>query len=300
VRLAQYAKENLTDLPYGVGALLAKVPYSLRPGIAKLYRSRRRELRELEAASTTARREFVFRRVKQVAEFAYENVPFYRDKYRAAGVYPSSFTSFADIASLPIVDKSELQAVPLEDRSSTRRGRSLVNTGGSSGEPLEFFIEPTSIPHEWAHMHEIWSRVGYRQSDLRLVFGGRSGITDGLRYDGARHQWNIDIQRGWEDIAERLCPILAGHKSIYLHGYPSSIFDFVVWAKDKAHPILPLLETRVRAMLLGSEAPAPSVRQTVERILGAESISWYGHTERAVLAGEALEPGQYNPYLSYH
>lgn len=68
--------------------------------------------------------------------------------------------------------------------------------GGSSGEPLEFYVEPNSVGHEWAHMHSIWAQVGFKQSHLRIVFGGRSNVKNVVQYDLARHQINVDLYSG--------------------------------------------------------------------------------------------------------
>ena len=52
-------------------------------------------------------------------------------------------------------------------------------------------------------------------------------------------------------------------------------------------------------MFLGSEFPSPVHRKKVEELLSCSSVSWYGHTERAVLAYEKDEQYTYNPFVSY-
>src|SRR5699024_9411455 len=108
------------------------------------------------------------------------------------GFHPRMLNSFSDIKSIPIVSKSILQKWDIEDRSTSKPSRYKVNTGGSSGTPFGFYIQPDSIGHEWAHMHTIWGGLDYKPSDLKLVFGGRSDLKKVVEYDVVRNHFAID------------------------------------------------------------------------------------------------------------
>jgi phenylacetate-CoA ligase len=148
-------------------------------------------------------------------------------------------------------------------------------------------------------MHTIWGRLGFRQSDLRVVFAGRSDVRNTVMYDSARNQFNVDIYAGWQAVADRLLPVFERFRPPYLHGYPSSIFDFVQWLEENNHPLLDAMRGKIRGIFLGSEFPAPQPRKATERLLGCSSISWYGHTERALLACETDQAGVYEPFQTY-
>jgi phenylacetate-CoA ligase len=53
---------------------------------------------------------YQLRQVQRLVAFAYENVPLYRDKYRAKGLYPRDLRTLADLAHFPTVSKSEVLA----------------------------------------------------------------------------------------------------------------------------------------------------------------------------------------------
>lgn len=146
-------------------------------------------------------------------------------------------------------------------------------------------------------MHYIWSQLGYKQSDLKITVGGRSDIRNIIQYDAMRHNVIVDIYSGWEAVAEKL--VKGKYKPYYLHGYPSAIFDFIIWLKENKHPLLVILQNSIKGMFLGSELPSPVQRLQVEEILGCKSISWYGHTERSVLAYERKRHGEYWPFITY-
>lgn len=297
--LLLFAKKKLSDMPYPLGWMAAQLPFGVRPGIANVYNTRQREITHVSRLSGRDRQRFVFSRVQPLAAWAYRRIPFYADLYLSAGIDPTRFQHFEELATLPVVTKKALQAVPLEHRSTILSSRALENTGGSSGQPLDFYIEPTSIPHEWAHMHHIWRRVGYKSRDLKIAFSGRSTIKDKLDYDSVRHHFAADIYSGWEAVAEKILALPFYARPKFLHGYPSAIFDFVEWLEDTGHPLLGSFRGRIRGLLLGSEYPSPEPRRRTEQILNCSSVSWYGHTERAVLAFEKDAKSVYHPFLSY-
>lgn len=294
-----FAKKNFTKLPFSVGRYAALVPYQLRPLIGDVYAARMNDIKKIQKLDLDRKKAFVFERVKNVSCFAYNNVPFYQELYRRLDVDPERFRSFGDLCELPIISKSDLQSVSLEFRSHFAPGRSLVNTGGSSGNPLEMYVSSSSVGHEWAHMHQIWRALGFSQRNVKVVFAGRSDLVHPIEYDSARHQFNVDIYRGWKAIVESMERLFSVVAPRYIHGYPSAIFDFVLWLEDNRPSLLASMRSAVQGIFLSSEFPSPELRAKVDRLLDCKSISWYGHTERAVLAYEKERFGIYYPFLSY-
>jgi phenylacetate-CoA ligase len=295
----EFIKKNLTNMPLFLGEQLSKIPYSYRPLIGKIYRERSRDIGFTDSINIDQKKNYIFERVKKIAEYASKDIPFYTDLYRRFDVQPGRFSAYKDLKNLPIIRKDDLQKVDIEYRSSSKVSRYLVNTGGSSGKPLSFYIQQTSVAHEWAHIHKAWSQVGFKQNKLKLVFAGRSNINGAIVYDSVRHQINANIYLSKEELADTLCKLYKETPPEYLHGYPSAIFDFILYLRDSDHPLMNLIKNNTKGILLGSEMPSPIVREEVEKLLKCKSISWYGHTERAILAAEKKAHGDYYPYLTY-
>ncbi|MDC4781641.1 phenylacetate--CoA ligase family protein [Acinetobacter baumannii] len=294
-----FAKQHLTRIPYGVGKYIAKIPYSYRPGMGACYKQRKSEIETFSQMNSELYRQHIFNKLKDIASYSYKNIPFYEELYKKHDVNPEKFSVFQDIFELPIISKADLQEVPLEYRSNLKIKKSLVNTGGSSGQPLGFYVEPSSVPHEWAHMHTIWGKLKYKQSDLKIVFAGRADVKNIIEYDAVRHQLTVDIYKSPELIANKLLDVFYKYRPKYLHGYPSAIFDFILWLDDNKHPLLEVFRNNIDGIFLGSEYPSPFVRDKVEKLIDCSSVSWYGHTERAILAYEKDEYYKYFPFLSY-
>ncbi len=297
--VAVFLKNNLKNISPGVGRSINRFPYDYRPGIGSVYRQRKAELTRFENSSFKENRHFIFLRMKAIVEFVYENIEFYKKYYSDNDFHPKQLKGFEDIVKIPLTSKEILNEYDLESRSYPKKGRYVVNTGGSSGTPFGFYIEPSSMGHEWAHMHTIWDKLGFKASDLKIVFGGRSNIKDLIDYDVVRNSFALDLYADYKKVADKLKKILKRHEVKYLHGYPSSIYDFAVYCKEHDTELQGMLAGMLKGAFMGSEFPHPHYRDTVEEIFGIESVSWYGHTERCILAYEKNLKYVYEPFQTY-
>jgi phenylacetate-CoA ligase len=297
--IAVYLKNNLKSVPPGLGSFINKIPYSLRPGIASVYKKRKKEIEWINGVSVAQKKEFVFLRMFKITCFAYDNIKFYKEYYDSKNFNPHNLTSFDDLTKIPIINKSILNSYSIEDRSFPKKGRYVVNTGGTSGTPFGFYIEPSSMGHEWAHMHHIWEKLNYSPQDLKLVFAGRSDVKNGVEYDVVRNHFALDIYAGYDNIAPKLIQLASKHTIKYLHGYPSSIYDFACYCKDSNPTLLKALKKNLVGAFLGSEYPHAHYRKLIEDVFEIKTISWYGHTERAILAFENEKHFEYVPFHTY-
>ncbi len=289
-------KQVLEKVPRPVGRAIARVPYSWRFG--RSFREARKECQRCLAMQSAQLRPIVATRVSAIARFAASKCQFYKSLYAASRLDMSSLERFEDIARIPIVTKSDLRAVSFDLRSVPQPGRMRVNTGGTTGRPLAFYLDRNAFAREWAHMHFIWSRLGYRQTDLKLTFRGKNLGSDSIRYNAVHNEYQVNAYCPFEARAAAVRAVAEREQIAFLHGYPSSIYEFVRACSERHPEVLDSLRRTLRGVLFGSEYPAPMYRDLVEERLGAPSISWYGHSEMAVLAYE-IKPFLYVPFQSY-
>lgn len=245
------------------------------------------------------RRERAFRRFRRVVAYAVENNAFYRDFYSRHGFTLDELSGFDDIARVPVVQKDDLRRFALEERSSPHPSRMRVNTGGTSGQPLEFYLDADAFAREWAHMHTVWERIGYRQTDVKLTFRGKNLGKSVLRYNPVHNEYLVSAYHAPEDVCAAIEGI-AKHRSIrFLHGYPSAIYEFTRYSEALAPDLLDRLRRSLQGILFGSEFPAPAYRSRIEKVFPVPTISWYGHSEMAVLAYERDEKFSYVPFYTY-
>lgn len=288
-------------IPFSLGQFVAKWPYRYRPVINRNYSKRRIQLNKYNSQNHDEQKLFIWQNMKKIVTHAFQNTDFYSGFYKKHGFNPSEhLNSFDDITNIPIVTKDDLQSVNIEERSSEIKGRYIVNTAGSSGKPLNLYIQPTSIGHEWAHMHTIWEKLGFKYTDLRMSLIGRHSGQDLLSYDPLRHTYNLNIYKDHVKHLNEIYNLFVKRPISYLHGYPSAIYEFAITCRDHlSDEELSVLRSRLQGIFLGSEFPIPQWRKVMESVFDCPSISWYGHTERCILAYEAEKQFLYQPFQTY-
>jgi phenylacetate-CoA ligase len=155
MNIALYLRNNLKHISPSIGQLINRIPYSMHPGIGNIYRHRQKDILLFDSLSIEQQHNFILERMRSVVYFAYHNIPFYNRYYTQNKFHPDDLKSYQDIKKIPIIDKLILRSQNIEERSTFVPNRYIVNTGGSSGIPFAFYIEPTSMGHEWAHAQDM-------------------------------------------------------------------------------------------------------------------------------------------------
>lgn len=291
-------KNNDIKIPLWLGQLISNIPYSVRPIVGKYYRIRREELRRYKSYSIGERQMFIFNRMYKIVKYSLEYISFYKKFYADQGFSLDCLKSFEDIDKIPIINKKILLQYSLDERSNDKESRFIVNTGGSSGQTFSFYVQPSSIGNEWAHIHDMWSKIGFHPSDLKLYIAGRSKVRNGVDYEFARHTLSVDMYQAFEKIAPKLKEFLKKTPCYYLHGYPSVLSEFAAYCRSDIE-LLRLLKGQLKGAFLSSEYPYPIYRDMIEKVFDIPSQSFYGHTERCVMAYETSEKFKYKPFQTY-
>ncbi len=290
-------KKVVEIAPASVTRPLVRVPFSVRLG--RQYVLARRQIDQVALFSDDELQRFVFSRVHQLVAAALASNPFYQQLYRTQGIDLRDLRSFDDLASLPVVTKANLQEWSIRERSTLRRGAMRTNTGGTSGQTLDFYLPRSGFATEWAHMHHIWSHLGYRPTDLKLTFRGRNLGHNALRYNAVNNEFLVNTYFDRDQLVAAILKLVCKRRVAFLHGYPSAIFDFAQYLSTRRPDVASAIRANLKGILLASEFPAPPYRSKIEKVFGAPTMSWYGHSEMAVLAYEASRQFEYSPLQSY-
>jgi len=280
------------QIPYPVGKWLARVPFSWRLG--KVYGRMKKVCARAIEWSDVEREQCSVEKFRAIFEYARKKFPCYRELYEKAGVLDLEVKSFADIAKVPIIDKAWARKHFMEFKGAYR-----LNTGGSSGEPTAFWGDKDCWAREWAHMHTIWEMLGYDYRDLKLAIRGRNLGRRPFSYNPVHNEYIINTYLNVKDYAAKLTRLFAKRNVKWFHGYPSSIYQFILeceeaYGNDGTHELF----KSVRGLLLSSEFPLPYMKEKFNEY-GLRWISWYGHTEMCVLAYDKDCDNRYRPFATY-
>ena len=284
-------------IPPSTGKLLNYIPFRVRLG--NEYQHFYTLADKMLKADSAAKNEFIITGFNTIFEHFRKNSPFYNNFLDDAGCMLNRVRDMNDIRSIPLITKSSLRESPVERRTVMKHGYRQVNTGGTSGSPLSFFLENNFYAREWSHIHYLWKRIGYKPTSTKITIRGKN-LTGIYKYRFHQNEFLINSYYSYtrEDYIE-LLRVFRRYNTEFIHGYPSAIYNFLKEVSANAPFLLDFLRQNIKGIMFGSEFPSPHFRDYIEGILTKNTISWYGHTEGVILAGELYQKYVYVPFLSY-
>lgn len=294
--MKEFFKSIAENVPSPLGRLLSTIPMHIRLG-----KGYSKFLNEIASYG-----EFEFILAKQlekmstIIRYSQDNIPFYHQLYAQKKLTNLKIGDLKDIELFPVVTKELLQSCSLEERSNSLFALKRSNTGGTTGQPLDFYIEKQAYAREWAHMHTIWATLGYRYTDQKITLRGKNIGNVFYKYNFNQNEYLINTHLPLKENIESCRKLILENNFQWIHGYPSSIYSFLQELEAVSPELFESLIKKVKGVFLGSEYPSPNYRNHLEKHCGLKTISWYGHSEMAVLATEQ-EPGSgvYYPFHSY-
>ena len=234
--------------------------------------------------------------LNRILKHAVKHVPF----YRRLGIKLSG-DPFKDLLKFPIVDKETIQSnlkLFISDNISSLKVYK-VTTGGTSGRQLKFYLDSATYGIEWAFMINLWERVGYRFGDRVIsirgvefkkadkgIFWQEQPVYNALELSPFHMSYNN---------LSKYVKIIKNWKPRFIHGYPSAITILAKYIIENRIKDIP----KIRAILLCSEKPYPEQRRIIEKAFNARTFSWYGQSEKVVLAGECEHTTFYHVFPQY-
>ena len=240
-------------------------------------------LRELQASQHWPRErllELQWERMRQMARFAYDTVPYYRSAWDAAGVCPQDLRSRGDWERLPVLDKVTLQERRTELVSS-RPQRGLISpTSGSTGLPTQVFRSHRSWAHGHANKFRQWRWFGVEPGERYAYFWGLAhdpaGRREAFRKDAIFNRERCSAFALDADYASRYYEQLRAHPATFAYGYPSTIVQF---ADEIALAGLEGRDLRWKGIFTTAEVLLPEWRERIEATFGCKVGDNYGCAE---------------------
>ena len=238
------------------------------------------------------------RALGELLSFAVDQVPAYRGLCGIVERLPPREA----LKAFPLLVKEDLQ-----DRLQDHLPRSFqqiphyeITTGGTSGNQLRVFVDDSSQAVEHAFVHRLWGRVGYTPRHRKATFRGVPfpHLRPGVYWQ--HNPINSELQFSPFHMSDKTLPAyieaLIDFNAAYLHGYPSAIDYLAQYVRREGlRDRLP----RIRAAFLVSEGCSREQRASIEDGLGTRVFSFYGHSERSVMAGECERNETYHNFPDY-
>jgi phenylacetate-CoA ligase len=234
-------------------------------------------------------REFQWRELQRLLTHACRTVPYYRNKYAAAGIDIRDIRTTEDFARLPPLTRAEVNAHREELCSEMPNGKLIAHaTGGSSGVPTRFFITLDSYDWRCAASERAYSWSGHRIGERTLyLWGAPVGKVSRFKsakmsiYRWLRREFVIPTFAQTNELWQRTLRDARRFRPRFIVGYVSSLEEFAQFVLAEGVQL-----HGVEAVIAAAEAPYERTRQLVAQAFGAPLFNTYGTREFMSIAAE--------------
>lgn len=255
----------------------------------------RRSMEEVQWWPADRLAAFQLQRLRDLLVDVAVHVPYYRDLFAKIGFDPSRVQSTAELQQLPFLTKPIIRANSEALKHANAQGLARFNTGGSSGEPLVFFIGKKRVSHDVAAKWRATRWWGVDIGDPEIVVWGSPielGKQDRLK------RWRDKILRtrllpAFEMSERKLDQFIATIRAVkprMLFGYPSALQHIAQHAKKRG---VPLNDLGIQVAFVTSERLYDEQRSTLGQVIGCQVANGYGGRDAGFIAHECPAGGMH-------
>ncbi len=259
-------------------------------------------LRELERSARWPAEELRAlqqRRIARLLRHAFQNVPYYRQTWTAAGFRSGDWDRPEALASLPVLEKRVVQEWGEGMRARRKTAGHWARTSGSSGTPVKVLRSQDSWAHAHANQFRAYHWHGLEVGERYAYFWGLALEPRGRRQAGLK-DWVFNRARCSAFTLDRSSAALyygelRRRPAAFALGYPSAISQF---AQELRTLDLDGKALRWRAVLTTAEVLHPHQRALLRETFGCPVVDLYGCAEVGVAGIECAHGGRHVPIES--
>ena len=229
-----------------------------------------------------------FERLQALLQDVAVHVPYYRELFARIDFDPAAVRSVADLQALPFLTKAEIRAHSDALRADDAKDLARFNTGGSSGEPLIFFIGTERVTHDVAAKWRATRWWDVDIGDREIVVWGSPielGTQDRVRLvrDTLMRTELLPAFEMSDAKVDGFIARIRERRPKMLFGYPSAISHIALRAERRG---VRLDDLGVKVVFCTSERLYDHQRETIRRLLGCPVANGYGGRDAGFIAHE--------------
>ena len=234
--------------------------------------------------------EYQLKKLRYILQYAYNNVPYYREVFKRHGLKPQDFHTLKDLAKLPILKKEDVvnNFDKLVVQNISRRLIDSTSTSGSCGKPLNVYLDARYNFTDVAFMKRRCSIANIRNTDRHILLWSRIFIEENINeiyyYDPEMRRLSLSslphsVKR-WREYLD----FIREFKPAYISGNPSLLYHLACYAKEEG-----ILNIGFKCFMSCFEHLFPFQRKLIEEIFSCVVYDFYSVEERVISAFECQE-----------
>ncbi|MHB1372159.1 MAG: phenylacetate--CoA ligase family protein, partial [Pseudomonadaceae bacterium] len=234
-------------------------------------------------------------RLRELLLHAQQHVAYYRDLFARIGFDPARVSSLTDLQRLPFLNKADIRANTEALKADNAVGLARFNTGGSSGEPLIFFIGNQRVSHDVAAKWRAtrWWGVDIGDPEI-VVWGSPIELTAQDRVRALRDKLlRTELLPAFEMSDAKLDGFVArirARRPKMLFGYPSALSHIGQHAQKRG---IRMDDLGIKVAFCTSERLYDHQREVIERVFGCPVANGYGSRDAGFIAHQCPSGGMH-------
>lgn len=221
---------------------------------------------------------FQLENLQKTLQWAYERLPYYKNKFDSAGVKPEDCKSLEDLARFPFTNKADLRdnypfglcAVPMHEVVR------IHASSGTTGKPITGPYTREDVD-QWAEcMARNLFAAGVRSSDVCQNAYGMGLFTGGLGFHQGAEKIGCAIIPASSGMTERQVLLMQDFGTTVLFSTPSYALTIAERARDMG---IDLRGLPLHIGVFGAEPWTAGMRKEIEEKMEIRAMEAYGLTE---------------------
>lgn len=236
--------------------------------------------------------EYSSNELQKVLCFAFENVPYYKNKWELSGLTKDSIQRITidSLGSLPFLEKNDLRKYCKSAllSSGIRGKKTFFASSGTTGTPVSILYSKT--------MHQLWSAAyearvrhwaGVNRFMSRGMIGGRRVVPEGnatipyYRYNTFENQIYFSAYHISPSTAANYLDAMRKYRPEYMAGYAMSNYLLARYIYEQK-----LKAPKLKAVITSSEQLTQQMRDTFEKVYGCKTYDGWSGVEACGLVSE--------------
>jgi phenylacetate-CoA ligase len=225
------------------------------------------------------------RRLRRLVATA-ARVPFYRERFRAAGVAPEDVRTIRDIGRLPVLERPDLERLGVKGLRTPGSWGMRASSSGSLGRPVEIMWPLEQM--RWLDAEEararawLGSELGDRRLEVRCrPVGLPQAVSAALLNAKALHAPTMADR----DVVQHVVRAVEQQPPTLVWGVSNALYLVALALLDVGRTV------RVRACWSGGNALHPHYRRAMEQAFQCSVYERYAAIETGLVAHECPEAG---------
>lgn len=230
-------------------------------------------------------------KLREFIAYAYKHVPYYRALFNAEQITPDDIKTVSDLRKLPFLTKNIIRRHIETLKSETSGNLKTFNTGGSTGEPLHFYLGKRRIGYDIAAKLRAARWWGVNMGEPEVVIWGspveltKQDIVRKMR-DRLFKSCLLSAFDMGEDRMNEYLATIKKFRPKHIFGYPSSIYMLSKYAVQKN---ISLAGLGVKVVFCTAEKLYEYQRLLISDFFNAPVANGYGGRDTGFIAHECPE-----------